>query len=385
MKHNHLVRVACLVVAMLLLHAAATAQTGQLRGRVLFKNSDGTTAPVAEAMIDVFRMDLRGEFHTKTRSDGEFAFAGLPLPGTYLIAASSPNADPQVLANVKVGRDVEYELVLDPGEGKRLTREEAQVTPPQPPKVETVDALIERKFREGNQAIHSRNYDQAITSYDEALAVASARPEAMVALLSNKSFALLNRGVQKYNDAPKLGVTKQSATTDQGFRDFRESAEAASRAVEIINAQAVGRNEVERASQKTNKYFALHARADAMRLLVSLVDPSQAAAGLAAFQEYIDAEDDPVKKSSAELKAGNMLLQAKQTKLASEVYRRILVSDPKNPEAVFGYGMSLYQSGERNRFPEAAVYLQAFVDQAFAEDPLRQIAAEALNKIKAPE
>ena len=128
--------------------------------------------------------------------------------------------------------------------------------------------------------------------------------------------------------------------------------------------------------------MALSARAEALRLVV-MVDPSQAAWGLAAIQEYVDEEDDPIKKSKAELDAGHMLFQAKKTMSAIEQYRRILVLDPQNLEAIFGYGMSLYQLGQQDRFQEAARYLEFFLEQAPSGDPLRQVAANTLESLNA--
>ena len=114
-------------IAVLALSAmTASAQTGQLRGHVVVKQADGTTVKGADAVIDVFRTDMTGAFHTKTDKKGEFVFAGLPFVGTYIVAASMPNASPYAMRNVKVGRDIDYEVVLGPGDGRRLTEEEAK-------------------------------------------------------------------------------------------------------------------------------------------------------------------------------------------------------------------------------------------------------------------
>src|SRR6266550_1045680 len=73
----------------------AFAQVAPLRGNVkLAGGKDGQTAPVANATVDVYRTDIKGEFHTKTEKNGDFSFAGLPLQGTFLIAISAPGAQP---------------------------------------------------------------------------------------------------------------------------------------------------------------------------------------------------------------------------------------------------------------------------------------------------
>src|SRR5207253_3422023 len=109
-----------MATAILVLSAiAASAQTGQLRGHVLLKQADGTSVKAADAVIDVFRIDLSGAYHTKTDKKGEFVFAGLPFIGTYVVTASLPNAAPGFVKGVKVGRDVDYEIVLSPGDGRK--------------------------------------------------------------------------------------------------------------------------------------------------------------------------------------------------------------------------------------------------------------------------
>src|ERR1051325_5011165 len=114
------------VVTMLLLSAVvASAQSAALRGHVVMVQADGTKTPVEGAIIDVFRTDMSGKQETKTDKKGVFRFAGVPLAGTYTIAASAPNARPDFLVGVKVGQDTDYELQLGAGgDGKRLTLED---------------------------------------------------------------------------------------------------------------------------------------------------------------------------------------------------------------------------------------------------------------------
>lgn len=85
-----------LAVAILVTSASMTTfvQIGELRGQVWMQQADGQRVPVAEAQIDVFRVDLSGKYNTKTNKNGEFVFAGLPFVGTYTVAASHPTARP---------------------------------------------------------------------------------------------------------------------------------------------------------------------------------------------------------------------------------------------------------------------------------------------------
>ncbi len=100
-----------------------SAQSGALRGHVVMKQADGTKVPAADVVIDVFRTDISAKYNTKTDKKGTFVFAGLPFIGTYIVAASKEGATPTWIQDVKVGRDVDYELEMSPGVGRRLTHE----------------------------------------------------------------------------------------------------------------------------------------------------------------------------------------------------------------------------------------------------------------------
>src|ERR1043165_1525972 len=115
-------------VMLLLSSVGASAQTGQLFGQVTIKQADGSVVPVAGALIDVYRTDIPAKYNTKTDKKGNFMFAGLPFVGTYVIAASAPNAAPSVIGGVKAGREVNYKLELAPGDGKRFTDAEAKAS-----------------------------------------------------------------------------------------------------------------------------------------------------------------------------------------------------------------------------------------------------------------
>src|SRR5215204_6081312 len=115
-----------LAAAILVASASITtfAQVGELRGTVMMQQADGQKVPLAEAQIDVFRTDMSAKYNTKTNKRGEFVFAGLPFIGVYTVAASHPTATPNFVPGVRAGRDIDCEIVLTPGEGKRLTFEE---------------------------------------------------------------------------------------------------------------------------------------------------------------------------------------------------------------------------------------------------------------------
>src|SRR6185295_17860799 len=186
----------------------ACAQNGQLRGHVTLKQADGTVVPAADAIVDVFRTDLAGSYQLKTNKKGEFVHAGIPVIGTYTVAASMPGAQPSWVPNVKAGREDDVKLELSPGDGKRLTLAEiktlsAGTSSPvsgsakesaeekakraellkkneeiaaSNKKAEESNAVVERTFKAGNDALKAKNYDLAITQYDEGIAADPEHP-----------------------------------------------------------------------------------------------------------------------------------------------------------------------------------------------------------------
>src|SRR4029453_4181427 len=102
----------------------ASPQVGELRGHVFMQQADGNKVPLADAQIDVFRTDVKGEYHTKTSKKGEFVFAGLPFVGEYTIVASHPTAKPNFITRFKVGRQIEANITVTPGDGSKLTLED---------------------------------------------------------------------------------------------------------------------------------------------------------------------------------------------------------------------------------------------------------------------
>lgn len=71
-------RVVGLSALMMLLSVIASAQTSQVEGNVKIKDADGTTKPVPGALIDIYRMDIKGHWDVKTDKNGHYIRLGLP-------------------------------------------------------------------------------------------------------------------------------------------------------------------------------------------------------------------------------------------------------------------------------------------------------------------
>lgn len=415
MLPRYFLNVAGLAALLLSTSILASAQMAPLRGHVIMKNADGTSARVADAVIDVFRTDVSGKYETKTSKNGEFVFAGLPFVGRYTIAASKAGAQPNSISQARAGQDIDYEIELFPGgDGKRLTLAEINAmsggASASGGKVNADDAakraelmkknaeieaankragtsneIIERTFKAGNEAYAAKNYDAAITSYNEGLAADPDHPGAP-ALLTNKSVALKTRGVERYNAAVKLtDDAAKSAGMETAKKDWREAMEAGTKAVALI--KALPASTTPDPNSKLSLYYALGAKAEALRLFVVKVDQSKVEDGVLAYQEYIAAEADPVKKAKSQSDLAQMLFDANDFDKALVEYQKILAANPDDLNALLRAGQSLFNIGALNnsdkaKYQEAANYLGQFISKAPDTDPFKADAKAILEALK---
>jgi tetratricopeptide (TPR) repeat protein len=139
-------------------------------------------------------------------------------------------------------------------------------------------------------------------------------------------------------------------------------------------------------SAKLNLYFALMARAEANRLFVTKVDQSKVDEGVAAFQEYIAVEADPVKKAKAEHDLAQMLFDANAFDRALTEYQKILETSPDDLDALLRSGQALFNIGainsDKTKYQEAANYLAQFVQKAPDANPFKADAKAILDTLK---
>jgi len=410
--------------------ATAAAQVGTVKGKVM----DAQGNPVEGATVSIVQKGAKSGRTLKTNKKGEFVFAGLPLVGTYTVAASHPSAQPSFIGDVKVGREIPADLTLSPGDGKRLTAEEVKgaAAGSRPPagapaggnssggggdkesaetkaerekrikenaeieaknkKITESNAVVMKTFTAGNTALQAAGaaaaaknsqeaiakYGEAITAFNEGLAADPEQP----ALLTNRSLAYKGRGVEQYNASIKLtdDAAKKTAR-DAAQADFKAAAESSTTAVNLLKQVPNPTDPAEQQRLNGNKYAAFSANAESLRLLAK-VDPSQADAALAAYNDYIGIETDPKKKVRAQLDAGQMLQDAGSFDKALEEYKTILTTEPDNPDANVGAGLALFGAGDKAKYQEAANYLQHFVDVAPEDHKFKADAKAILAELK---
>ena len=416
------------VLLLLMAAVSASAQLERLSGKVTLKQADGQTTPIEKATVKVYRTDKGGEKEATTDKKGRYTLV-LDVAGEYVMVLSAPNAQTKVIPNVKT-REKDFDVTLDPGEGRTYTKQEvmdalsgkplpnssssgnsgaatggstttggtttAATTPAANPeenakreevkrkneeiavknkRIEESNAIVIRTFKAGNEALKAKRYDEAITLYNEGLV---ADPE-QASLLTNKSVALRERGVERYRAA------KDEAARAAAKKDFTDALEAATKALEIVKAEPAATDASGKSQQDLRKRLALFARAEAIRRQVSLVDKSQADAGSAAYEELLAVLTDPAQKLEVQLSHARMLFDAGVSDKAAAAYEKILTTNPENVDAMLYAGLALYGTGDKTKFQEAANYLQRFVDKAPDTHPIKSDAKAVLENLKSQE
>jgi tetratricopeptide (TPR) repeat protein len=418
---RHLLNIFIAAAVLLCASSAASAQTGAMRGIVKLIAADGTATPVNGATIDVYRTDISGEWHTKSDKKGEWVFAGLPFIGTYVVSVSAAGAQPNATGGIRVAnREAPVEVVLNPGDGRKLTKDEAMAVAKgaggssngggggggesaaakakrdeelkkyeaEKTRVSNINETLNRTFKAGQDAINAKNYDEAVKQFDEGLA---ADPEQVV-LYSRKSLALRLRGVDHYNASIKgTDQTQKAADMENAKKDFQGAYDAANKGLEVANKETAATDPQAQAGQTSKKLEILSYRAEAMRLLVK-TDPSQGPAALAAYQEYVAAETDAAKKARAEKDVAQILFDTASDQAGFEkalaAYQKILETTPDDPDALLRSGQILFNIGALNnndkaKYQEAANYLQRFVDKAPEGNPMKAEAKDLIDALKA--
>jgi tetratricopeptide (TPR) repeat protein len=396
--HRKYFFISCVAMAVLLMTSmAASAQMKRLTGQVMIKQADGKTAPATDATVDLYRTDKPQQKETKTDKKGKFTFVA-ETAGDYVLSISAPNAQPRIISSVRV-REEDYQITLEPGDGRRLAKQEVlggsaggaggtaegadsakkselarknAELEAKNKKVEESNAIVIRTFKAGNEALKAKRYDEAITLYNEGLA---ADPE-QASLLTNKSVALRERGVERYRAA------KDEAAREAAKKDFRDALEAATKAIDLVKAEAAPADATAKNQQDLRRRLALFARAEVMRRFVPLVDKSQIDAGVTAYDELIAVLTDPAQKLEAQLAVARMLFDAGVSDKAAAAYSKILETNPDNVDAALYAGLALYGTGDTAKYQEAANYLQRFVDKAPDTHAMKASAKEALENLK---
>lgn len=414
------------------------AQTSPVRGKVELKKADGTTEPVAGAMVEVFRTDSKGKGSTaKTNKKGEFAFAGLMFGQTFALSISAPTIKPAVYPNIKAGME-NITITVVPGDGKRSTEEEvrqflaapaastggnttasatAPVNSAKPAKESAEDkkkreeeakkiaditasnakitnstAIVQKSIEEGNKAFGEKNYELAIAKFDEGYKASPDFVGSAPVLLNNKAAAHTSRATTLHNDNVKVTDTTQKIANKAKIKqDFAGAMDAYNTSLTVIKNSA---NSTEVPAQKVAeiKLQTLRGAQSVMQYMVTTeaVDEKTTAAARMLTQEYISVETDAAKKVKAQTLLGDVFRVAGDSDNAIIEYRKALEIAPDNADALAGLGLSLYNSGVLNdnnkaQMQEGLNYMTRFAEVAPAGHPLKADVAGLVEYLKTAE
>ena len=389
------------VAALLLSLSAltASAQTAQVNGKITVRQADGTETPAQGATVTFYRTDISGKYDVKTNSKGEYTRLGMPLGGTYTVVISAPNAQPSFQDNVRLGGQA-VNFVLSPGDGRVLTLDEVKALAASAPaagsggaaaaapKVDEAEARrlaaerakeiaeIEKKnaratelnaklpeiLKRGNDAFTAKNYEVALAAYDEGIA---ADPDQGVFHL-NKSVALRDRGVSRYNDGLK---NKNQANRESGRADLKASVDVSEKAVAVYRTAGKGQAGGAAAGgqkQQNDLMTALASRAESYRIAMAAGTPGVADAAAKAIEEYIAVESDATKKNKMQGELVKALVESSDTEGSVASFRRMLTADPNNAMAMYGLGMKL--SADPAKAAEASRMLRDFATKAKGQE-----------------
>lgn len=400
-----------LLAAFLLLTGslAAFAQNQPVSGTVVLKKADGTSVPVENALVEAFRTDIKGKLSVKTNNKGEFSFVGMPPGAIYVLSISALTAAPGYLPNVKAG-ETNLTIPLSEGDGKQFTEEEvraavAALANAKPmtaeeqkkaqqdrakleaeysvnkKKVEEQNVITQRAFKEGKEALNTKNYDVAITKYDEGINAAPDFLGSAPVLLNNKAEALRLRGVGFYN----AGVTATDATlkvesynkTKKDFADAIDSYNASWKILKNAPAAEISKDQ----NYQSNKTNTLKGFRELVKLMVQTekADAQKTETIAALHTEYMAFETDSVKKAEAQPYLGDVYRILGDSEKAIAEYKKVLATSPDNAEALAGLGLSLANAGynqdgtiNMTMMQEAINNLQRFSDVAPSNHKLKE-------------
>ncbi|HQU84279.1 MAG TPA: carboxypeptidase regulatory-like domain-containing protein [Pyrinomonadaceae bacterium] len=399
-----LLSIAILLAASAAVFAQATSPTS---GTVEMQKADGTKVPVADAVVDVYRTDIKGKPPgTKTNKKGEFTFAGLLLGGTYTFSVSAPGAKPEIKSNIKAGQE-RIVITLLEGDGKRWTEDEvrqaleaeksgtnlngtqsgtaqndAELKKQQADyeakvkevndknnKIKQNTEIIQTALKEGNEAFNAKNYDVAIAKYESGITAEPDFVGSAPVLNNNKGAALKARAVDTYN---KFVKSTDKAVKDEAMgrvkNDLMGSVAAYSRSYTILKG-AQPADITNPAVFDATKYNALLGLTDGYRLMiVTKSDMSKATEAKPAYTDYLAIETDAAKKLKAQVTLGDIMREAGMSDDAIAAYRVALETAPDNAEALAGLGLSLFNSGvindNKEQKQEGLNVMQKFVEVA---------------------
>ncbi|MBO0798959.1 MAG: carboxypeptidase regulatory-like domain-containing protein [Blastocatellia bacterium] len=383
----------------------AFAQVARIEGSVVKSDSK---EPIVGAEVQIVRTDIKGNYNVKTDKKGNFLHAGIPLTGTYTIIVSAPGCQPSFFTGVRPGGDP-IKFDLNPGDGSKLTiddikraqsgapaaagggggnqkqpsanqkqptaaevkkaQEEYEKKKAENEKLKAEHENMKKLFDQGRQLAQNKDYAGAINAFNEAAKLDAEQQ----AIWANLSLALFNRGATQLN-ANQRDAAKQ---------DFTDSINAASKAIDLLEAQSKDPAKANDPNLKKNKIDYLNLRIKPASVLAERFgDPAQSEACVKDYQAIIELSDDPVVKKTTKAKIAQGYFQMGKVPESSAIYQEILKADPNNLDALYGLGLN-YTIDETKK-QEVVELWKKFMEKAPANDSRVAAVQEGIKSLGIP-
>jgi tetratricopeptide (TPR) repeat protein len=390
-----------------LLSATAFAQAGisDIQGTVKVKSPQGLKI-VTGATVDIYRLDIKGHWDSKTDKNGHFIRVGMSFVGTYLVVVSGPGLTPTWVNNVHLASSDIVDVECSPGDGATLTLEEVQkqiagqkggvTAPPSQSTAESkakaeaaakaakeVEAKNEETkatynsalahFKQGVALKQQKDYQGAIAEFLQAATIDPTKQAAFaeVAYKSNANAAQTNYqlGVDLFNEKKR----------DDAKPHFEGAVDQITKAISIINASA-DKDKTPAVKEELIVYYDVLAKN--VKLLVQYYGEANRIDDMVKALDQVEALDATNKTKWGDVR-GDLYFSAGQTDQAAATYKGVLAADPNNLDALYGIGLTLVASTDKATLQEAANYLSDFIAKAPAADKRVPEVKSALDALKA--
>ncbi len=392
------------VLVLLVGGTSAFAQNAPVRGTVKLQKGDGTVVPVVGAIVEAFRTDIdRGKMpEAKTNKRGEFSFVGFPLGQRFVLSVSGPGIGPRIQTDVKAGSE-NIEFIVNEGDGRRLTeveaREAAKGAASAPAtatggsseadkkaqaelaaknaeitkkntKIQSDDETARRANQEGRAALDAKNYDLAISKFDEGITAVPDYIGSTPILLAGKVVALKGRGFDFYvKGATATEASAKLEKYEAAKKEFLAAIAASSQAADIVKNAPAATDPKDQQLRKSIMIDLYTNTIEVHRLMaVSQVDTTHTAEAEALINEYLALETDAAKKSKMQTTLGDIMRSASEFDKAAAAYRGVLETSPDNTEVMASLGLTLVAQGfastpqNRDQLQEGLNYMQKYAD-----------------------
>lgn len=407
-----------IVAALFAANVGVSAQIFTARGKVEMRQADGTSVPVENAVIDVYRTDISSKgISAKTNKKGEYSIVGLTFGGVFMFAASAPGAAPDIIPDIKGSIEKDFNFTLNAGDGKRLTMEEAlemrksgnfttsgseaKLTPEQKKaqeeqqkkideakavnsRIENANKVIDAAVKDGDAAFKAKDYATAITKYTEGYDADREFLGSAPILLNKRGVAYKLRGMDHYNNFVK---SKDAAEEAAAKADLQASYESGKASLNLVTTAPTPKEAEIANSLPKNKIDSNLVMREALRLLTQTkLDTTKLDVLYTLYQDAITAEPLPEKKLALRLEVANLFQGVGSCEKAVDEFGKVLVEKPDDPDALAGKGLCLinmgYESNKDEQLQEGLNILQHYIEVAPPTHKYVESAKQMIEGIK---